>query len=275
MSAADKTKLDAIPATVVSSVTGTAPIVVATGTTTPAISINAATTSLPGSVQLADAAASQAGTSATLVSTPAFTVSKDAANMTGAAILPSGTTLQRAAIASPVAGMARFNTTNTSLEFYDGTKWVPLAPNVPACSVYAATVQVLASAVATKVQLNTSIFDNYNFFNTGTSRFQPLIPGFYQVSCVVRINTPSLDTDTTYAILYKNGTPYQRLSEIAGQPVTTDLSVAQLTGACVVYMNGTTDYVELYGLASGTSPTFGSVPAAGAFSSLSAVLVAS
>jgi hypothetical protein len=129
LSAADKVKIDALPLTIVSSVTGSAPIVVATGTTTPAISINAATTSLPGSVQLADAAASQGGTSATLVSTPAFSVPKDAAGMTGAAILPSGTDLQRAAIATPVAGMTRFNTDYTpeSLEVYDGANWNQLA----------------------------------------------------------------------------------------------------------------------------------------------------
>jgi hypothetical protein len=43
MSAADKTKLDAIPATVVSSVTGTAPVAVATGTSTPVVSITPGT----------------------------------------------------------------------------------------------------------------------------------------------------------------------------------------------------------------------------------------
>ena len=46
----------------VTGVTGTLPITVATGTTTPLIAINAATTALPGSAQLADGAASQAGT---------------------------------------------------------------------------------------------------------------------------------------------------------------------------------------------------------------------
>jgi hypothetical protein len=49
--------------------------------------------------------------------------------MTGAAILPAGTDLQRAAIASPVAGMTRFNTDYTpdSLEVYDGANWKQMA----------------------------------------------------------------------------------------------------------------------------------------------------
>jgi hypothetical protein len=120
MSAADKAKLDGA-ATIVSAVTGTLPITVATGTSTPLIGINAATTALPGSVQLADAAASQAGTSATLVSTPAFTVSKDAATMTGAALLPSGTTGQQPG--TLVEGMTRVNTDTRTAEIYTNSSW--------------------------------------------------------------------------------------------------------------------------------------------------------
>ena len=117
----------------VTGVTGTLPIV-STGGVAPVLSINAATTSLPGSVQLADGTASKAGTSATLVNTPAFSVPKDAANMTGAALIPTGTTGQQPA--TPVAGMLRMNTTLNpdSLEVYDGTTtaWKQLAyvPNL-------------------------------------------------------------------------------------------------------------------------------------------------
>jgi hypothetical protein len=272
MSAADKAKLDGA-ATIVSAVTGTLPITVASGTSTPLIAINAATTTTAGSAQLADATASKAGTSATLVSTPAFSVPKDAANMTGAAILPAGTDLQRAAIASPVAGMTRFNTTNTSLEFYDGAKWVPLAPNVPACSVYAGTTQSVVSVVYTKVALDTEIFDNFNFFNTATNRFQPLVPGYYQVSCVCRAVAGGSNLSNINTVLYKNGSAYQRFAEIANG--TFSVQVAQLVGSCIVYLNGSTDYIELYGFLAGTSPSYESAPAFGAFSSLSAVLVAS
>lgn len=112
----------------VTGVTGTLPITVATGTTTPVIAINAATTALPGSVQLADAAASQAGTSATLVNTPAFSVPKDAAGMAGAALLPGG---NDAARPSPVTGMVRYNNqggTPVAMEYYDGANWSSIAP---------------------------------------------------------------------------------------------------------------------------------------------------
>ena len=108
------------------SVTGTLPIVV-TGS---AISINAASTTAPGSVQLATAAEAAAGTDALKALTPATGVPKDAANMTGAAILPSGTNAQRTSIASPVAGMLRVNTDYLvdTVEAYDGVtaSWRPL-----------------------------------------------------------------------------------------------------------------------------------------------------
>ena len=122
----------------VTSVTGTAPIVVATGTTTPAISITDASTTAKGAIQLATAAENAAGTDATKAVTPEFSVPKDASGMTGAALLPTGTQLQRPA--TPVAGMLRMNTTLSpdSLEVYDGTAaawkqiaYVPPAPTAP------------------------------------------------------------------------------------------------------------------------------------------------
>jgi hypothetical protein len=72
------------------------------------------------SATLTDAATAAAGTSASVLMTPQFAVPKDASGMTGAAILPNGTDLQRAAIATPVAGMQRFNTDSGLGEIYTG-----------------------------------------------------------------------------------------------------------------------------------------------------------
>ena len=67
---------------------------------------------------LAEAAA---GTLTTKYSSPQTAVPKDASGMTGAALIPTGTTLQQPA--TPVGGMLRMNTTLNpdSLEVYDGT----------------------------------------------------------------------------------------------------------------------------------------------------------
>ena len=105
----------------VTSVTASAPIA-SSGGATPVISIAAATTGAQGSVQLAGAVASAAGTSATLVSTPAFSVPKDAAGMTGSAHIPAGTTGQQPSAAA-YAGQLRYNTSTPALEYSNGAAW--------------------------------------------------------------------------------------------------------------------------------------------------------
>jgi len=77
----------------------------------------------------------QAGTLTSVAATPETAVPKDASGMTGAAIIPSGTDAQRAAISPLVAGMLRFNTDYTpdSLEVYDlsSTTWRRIAYTAP------------------------------------------------------------------------------------------------------------------------------------------------
>ncbi len=120
----------------VTNVTGSGAISVATGTTTPAISVAAATTSVVGVVQLSD---STSTTSSVLAATPtAVKAAYDLANAalpkaggtisgnidnssTGYFDLPVGTTAQRPG--SPNSGMVRFNTDVNQFEGYSGTAW--------------------------------------------------------------------------------------------------------------------------------------------------------
>jgi hypothetical protein len=44
--------------------------------------------------------------------------------MTGAALMPAGTTAQQPA--TPVAGMTRYNSTIGTLEVYNGTTWIAM-----------------------------------------------------------------------------------------------------------------------------------------------------
>jgi hypothetical protein len=84
-------------------------------------------------VTAASLAEAAAGTLNTVYSSPQTAVPKDAAGMTGAAIIPSGTDAQRAAIAAPVVGMQRFNTTTGYFEGYTGATlgWKKLSFVVP------------------------------------------------------------------------------------------------------------------------------------------------
>jgi hypothetical protein len=74
-----------------------------------------------GGLAAATLAQAAAGTLNTVANTPQTSVPKDAAGMTGAAIIPSGTDAQRAAITTPVVGMQRFNTDTGYEEVYTGT----------------------------------------------------------------------------------------------------------------------------------------------------------
>jgi len=121
-----------------------------------------------------------------------------------------------------------------------------LSAGGPAFSAYNSTTQSISSATFTKVTLDTEVFDtNSNF---ASSRFTPTVAGYYQVNGNVR----SGGTAKTVAVvaIYKNGSSYGYGNQINGT------SAIQLVVNEVVYLNGSTDYVELYGYVDATTPTF-------------------
>ena len=123
------------------------------------------------------------------------------------------------------------------------------AVNGPAFGAYAASAQTLSSAnVYTKILLQTKEFDtNSNFDNATNYRFTPTVAGYYQINGGTQATSNTLNLITA---LYKNGVLY-RLGSFVG--------LTSAAGACsnvssVVYLNGTTDYVELW-CATGTAST--------------------
>jgi hypothetical protein len=109
----------------------------------------------------------------------------------------------------------------------------------PAFSAYAGTSTNLTTGAETKVLFDTEEFDtNANF---ATSRFTPTVAGYYQINACIRIQG-LLVGNTAYAILYKNGASYKvgqlTLQGVAGNPT--------FLVSTVVYLNGSTDYVEIY-----------------------------
>ncbi|CAB4157101.1 hypothetical protein UFOVP678_3 [uncultured Caudovirales phage] len=116
------------------------------------------------------------------------------------------------------------------------TGTVMVSGNIPTFYAYLNSTQAVTGGVWTKVQLNAELFDTANAFNTSTNRFTPLVAGYYQ------INAQPGGIDTTYSggnasAIYKNGAYYSS-AYIAntGIPAISNL----------VYLNGSTDYVELY-----------------------------
>ena len=118
--------------------------------------------------------------------------------------------------------------------------------NGPAFSAYNSNQQSISSGVFTKLQFNTKVFDtNSNYDNATNYRFTPTVAGYYQFSWYF---IPSSSTTSSICRLYKNGSFLY--NPFAGNGLVNSLS----GGSAVVYMNGSTDYVEVYGYLTGASP---------------------
>jgi hypothetical protein len=109
----------------------------------------------------------------------------------------------------------------------------------PAFSAYQSSSQTLSSSTATKIQLQTEEFDtNSNFDNSTNYRFTPTVAGYYQVIGSVQSGATN---STVQPFIYKNGSVWK--SGVFGNNsaafVTAQISV-------VLFLNGSTDYVELY-----------------------------
>ena len=117
----------------------------------------------------------------------------------------------------------------------------------PAFRAYLSANQTVTAITNTKVQLNTEIFDTANCFDSTTNyRFTPNVAGYYQFNVTVGASgTTSLAYN--YIQIWKNGSSdsiaiYGPYNNVSNYGVLSTL----------IYLNGTTDYVELYAQLNGT-----------------------
>jgi hypothetical protein len=121
------------------------------------------------------------------------------------------------------------------------TGTVMVSGNQPAFSAYMNTATTLTTSTFTKLSFDVKDFDTASCYNTSTYRFTPNVAGYYAVTGTFRaFSTASTATSVIFSI-YKNGSEYQR----SGSNVTSAQGYSQLAG--LVYCNGSTDYIELYG----------------------------
>jgi len=162
-------------------------------------------------------------------------------------VVISGDTSGAITLAAPaVAG-----TNTATLPAATGT--VMVCGNMPAFNVYQGTAQSVTSGVYTKIAFTVENFDTANYFDSTTNyRFTPLIAGYYQINLVVY----GTGTATNYiqGSIYKNGTSF--VNTLAAPQQTANGTAAT---SAVIYLNGSTDYIEGYGVVSASSgPTIGS-----------------
>jgi hypothetical protein len=141
----------------------------------------------------------------------------------------------------------------------DGTEQVPIVQggvtkktttnrlgSGPAFSAYAdSTTQTLTGSVYNKILFQTEEFDtNSNF---ASSRFTPTVPGYYQINAQVLL--PLAATTTAQIAVYKNGSNWKEGDRQLLTGSTNAIDVSAL-----VYLDGSTDYAEIYVAPSGSSP---------------------
>ena len=105
----------------------------------------------------------------------------------------------------------------------------------PAFSAYQSSAQTLSTVTDTKILFQTEEFDTNN--NFASSTFTPTVAGYYQVSASIRMGTSST---LIRMMIWKNGGSYKIGTDV---PTANNGLVSTL-----VYCNGTTDYIEAYGL---------------------------
>ena len=118
--------------------------------------------------------------------------------------------------------------------------------STPAFEAYIASDQTVSDNVTTKAQPNTEVFDSDGCYDNSTNyRFTPTVAGKYFVyGSIFGDSTASSNLHAVKSFIYKNGSVYKENNTAW----TNNLGrqCCQYISA-IVDMNGSSDYVELFG----------------------------
>jgi len=126
-----------------------------------------------------------------------------------------------------------------------GLQWAaPSASSGPAFRAFRnTTTQTITGSTWTKVQLNGETYDTASCFDSTTNfRFTPNVAGYYILQAALAAEAQTTSTVYAQSAIYKNG------AEAAlGTRLPAFADDTQGVVHDIIYLNGTTDYVELYG----------------------------
>jgi hypothetical protein len=110
----------------------------------------------------------------------------------------------------------------------------------PAFSAYNSIATSIPNTTNTKLENSNVEFDTASCYDASTNyRFTPNVAGHYIVTGGFTINGTS-GVSTVH--IYKNGTVFK-----TGSQIDNNISYNQATVSAIVYLNGSTDYIELWG----------------------------
>ncbi len=133
-------------------------------------------------------------------------------------------------------------TSGTVLTSVSPASSLPSSINGPAFSAYSNANQNISTSSYTKLQFQTEEFDtNSNYDNATNYRFTPTVAGYYQIygSAIFNISPTTLNG---VLLIYKNGSAFKSVVGF-GSNLNAWFNP---TISSLVYLNGTTDYIEMY-----------------------------
>ena len=131
---------------------------------------------------------------------------------------------------------------STALTLPVSTTVATLAIDGPAFSAYNNATQALTSATLTKVLFQVKEFDTANCFdNTTNYRFTPTVAGYYFINAALQFSQSNINN---FVSIYKNGSEFKRGNEGGN---FANYAPYNVTVSALIYLNGSTDYVEIYG----------------------------
>jgi hypothetical protein len=159
-----------------------------------------------------------------------------------ASLILSGSTSGSVTLESPAVS----GTTTLTLPSTSGTVLTTASTfggTGPAFYAYSNSSQSIANTTFTKIQYNVESFDtNSNYDSTTNYRFTPTVAGYYQINARIQFGAAATAAAEAFISIYKNGSEYARLTS---GPVPI-LGVPSPGGSVLVYLDGSTDYVEAY-----------------------------
>jgi hypothetical protein len=167
-----------------------------------------------------------------------------------ASTISAGTSAGTAiAIAGDTSGNLAFTTQagTYTQTLPNATGTVMVSGNMPAFSVFhQGGNQSVSNATYTKIAFNSESFDtNNNFDSTTNYRFTPQVAGYYLISLTTE-DASGTALSYQYTVIYKNGSAFCKTLAVSSTSGTSGITTA------VVYLNGSTDYIEGYYYFSGS-----------------------
>jgi hypothetical protein len=125
--------------------------------------------------------------------------------------------------------------------------------NIPTLHVYKTSGnQSISSATHTVVSMTGIKYDTCNGWDSTNYRWTPNVAGYYWVNAGADFSVGSGNITVASIDLRKNGTRFTTVNSIWFG--TSPMTEIQPTGSGIIYMNGTSDYLNFTAYISGTSP---------------------